>query len=289
MRSAALSRIAPLALLALLALLENAACDGVSADRGLDAEMVVSGAQFFAGAMPAAAAGPAVVSFDLSSNALYAGEIDKPLRGALAPAATSAAIGLAGDRGYWVVPAGLPEIAAPGFPTFDVTVSFAETLRPGSYELVVRAVDDLSHFGAPEARELTARAAPQPEGALIVSLRWDTEADLDLHVTLPGGATIWKGDTTDSGGSLDVDANASCVLGGRRQEDIVWKDAPPPGRYAVRVDTFSLCTAAFSDWSVEARLGSALLGRAAGESLPTDTFVTHDRGAGILALEFDVP
>lgn len=286
MRGAALSRIAPLALLALL---PSAGCDGVSADRGLDAELVVSGAQFFAGAMPAATEGPAVVSFDLSSNALYAGEIDKPLRGALDPAATAAAIGLAGDRGYWVVPAGLPEIAAPGFPTFEVTLSFAATLRPGPYDLVVRAVDARDRFGAPEARPLTARAAPQPEGALVVSLRWDTEADLDLHVALPGGAVIWKGDITDSGGSLDVDANASCVLGGRRQEDVAWKDAPPPGHYAVRVDTFSLCAAAFSNWRVEARLGSALLGRAAGESLPTDTFVTHDRGAGVLALEFDVP
>ncbi|MFT3770576.1 MAG: hypothetical protein QM820_34550 [Minicystis sp.] len=224
-----------------------------------------------------------------SSNYLHAGEIDKPLRGALAPEATAAAIGLAGDRGYWIVPAGLPDVAAPGFPTFDVTLSFSPGLREGPYDLVVRAVDEHDRFGAPETRMLTALPAPVPEGALVISLRWDTEADLDLHVSLPGGAVIWKGDIADSGGMLDVDANAACVIDGRRQENVIWKDAPAAGHYQVRVDAFSLCDEAFANWKVEARLDGKLIGSAQGESLPTDTFVTHDRGAGVLALEFDVP
>jgi hypothetical protein len=274
---------------ATLLLLALAACDGASSDRGLDAEMVVSGAQFFEGAMPAATGGPSVASIDLSSNYLHAGEIDKPLRGALDAKATAAAIGLTGDRGYWVVPAGLPDIAAPGFPTFDVTLSFSPALRAGPYELSVRAVDERDRFGPPETRMLTALAATRPAGALVISLTWDTEADLDVQVTLPGGLVIWKGDVTEGGGTLDADSNASCVIDGRRQENVVWPDAPPPGHYAVRVDAFTLCDATYANWRVEARLEGASLGRAEGESLPTDTFFTHDRGAGVLALEFDVP
>ncbi|APR84050.1 Hypothetical protein A7982_09399 [Minicystis rosea] len=264
-------------------------CNGVSADRGLDAWMVVSGAQFFAGSMPEAQDGPPVAAIDLSSNYFTAGEIDKPLRGALDPAATAAAVGLTGDRGHWIIPAGLPDVTAPGFPTFDVTLSFAPSVPAGPYDLVVRAVDESDRFGPPETLPLTASAAPSPAGALVISLRWDTNADLDVHVVLPGGGVIWKGDITEGGGLLDADSNAACVIDGRRREHVVFADPPAAGHYAVLVDTFSLCDETFANWEAEARLDGKLVGHVAGESLPTDTYVTHDRGAGVLAIEFDVP
>jgi hypothetical protein len=275
----------------LIALLALAGCDGVSADRGLDAEMVVSGAQFFAGSMPAAMDGPKVVSLDLSSNAAHAGEIDKPLRGALDHRATAAAIGLTGDRGYWIVPAGLPDVSAPLYPTFDVMLSFSPSIAAGAYDLVVRAADADGHLGAPEARTLSISGAAEPAGALVISLRWDTQADLDLHVTVPGGAVIWKGDISPpgSGGLLDFDANASCVIDGRRVENAIWTSAPPPGHYLVRVDTFSLCAETFANWSVEARLDGKVVGRAEGESVEADADVPHDWGAGVLALDVSVP
>lgn len=276
---------------AVLALAILPGCDGVPADRGLDAEMVVSGAQFFAGEMPAAMDGPPVASLDLSSNSGHAGEIDKPLRGALDPRATAAAIGLSKDIGYWIVPLGLPDVSAPMYPTFDVTLSFAPGLAAGSYDLVVRGVDAEDHFGPAETRTLTVAGAPVPEGALVISLSWDTEADLDLHVALPSGDVIWKGDISppNSGGFLDFDSNASCVIDGRRAENVIWKDPPASGHYLVRVDTFSLCTESFADWSVEARLDGKVVGRASGEAIEADADVTHDRGAGVLALDVVVP
>jgi hypothetical protein len=272
-------------------LLVLAACGGVPADAGRDAWMMVSGAQFLAGAMPIATDGPPVASLDLSSNAARAGEIDKPLRGAVDPRATAAAIGLGGDRGYWIVPAGLADVAAPGYPTFDVTLSFSPELPAGPRDLVVRAVDATGRFGPPETRTLTVTGAPAPTGALVFSLRWDTEADLDLHVTAPDGSVIWKGDPSPPPGAalLDFDSNAGCVIDGRRQENVRWTSAPPSGHYQVRVDTFSLCAETFADWSVEARLAGKLVGHAAGESVETDADLPHDRGAGVLALELDVP
>src|SRR5882724_2677757 len=93
-----------------LCLLLLAGCGGAAADRGLSAEMRVSSASFIEGAMPRAEDGPKVISVDLSSNAVRAGEVDHPLKGALDPHATAAAVGLAGDRGYWIVPAGLPDV-----------------------------------------------------------------------------------------------------------------------------------------------------------------------------------
>lgn len=264
-------------------------CDGASSDRGLDADMIASGASFVAGAMPAEEGGPAVRAIDLSANVFHAGEIDKPLRGALDPEATAAAVGLTGDRGYWIVPAGLPDVAAPGFPTFDTALAFAADLPAGPYDLVVRAVDAQDRFGPAEVRALTGLAAPEPEGALVITLRWDTEADLDLHVTLPGGAVIWRGDPIEGGGALDADSNAACVIDGRREERVVFAADPPPGRYAARVDTSSLCAEAIAYWTVEVRLRGEAIGAAEGASLITDTYVTHDRGAGVRAIDFDVP
>jgi hypothetical protein len=266
-------------------------CDGVPAGAGLGAEMMVTGAQFSPGPMPGASGGPAVVSLNLSSNAVRAGEIEAPVSGALGPTATAASLGLRGDAGYWIVPAGLPDVAAPSYPTFNVSLSFSASLAPGTYDLVVQAVDADGHFGAPETETLTATAPPGPSGAMVVTLRWDTEADLDLHVVDPAGRIVWKGDISPagSGALLDFDSNAGCVVDGRRQEDVIWMDPPMSGRYQVLVDTFSLCAATFADWTVEVTLQGQVVGRAAGESVETDAEVPHDRGAGVLALEIDVP
>jgi hypothetical protein len=268
-----------------------AGCGGVPVGSGLAAEMIVSGAQFTAGAMPAAGGGPAVVALDLQSNAAHAGEIEDPLGGALGPTATAAAVGLAGDQGYWIVPAGLPDVTAPAYPTFAVALSFSAGLPAGAYTLVVQAVDDQSRFGPPDTATLTVAAAPVPAGALVFTLRWDTEADLDLHVVDPAGDEIYWGDISPpgSGGILDFDSNAGCVIDGRRQENVIWQATPPPGQYLVRVDTPALCATTFADWVVEARRDGALVASAAGESIENDTEMSHDRGAGVLALTLDVP
>jgi hypothetical protein len=279
------------ATLAVVAALTGAGCGGVPSDPGLSAEMQVSGGQFTLGPLPPASGGPAVVSLALLSNTAHAGEIEAPLSGALGPSATAAAIGLAGDSGYWIVPAGLPSVAAPSYPTFGVTLSFSPTLAAGTYSLVVQAADAGGSFGAPMPSPLTVAGPPAITGALVVTLRWDTESDLDLHVVDPEGIEIWRGDKVPSGttGDLDVDSNAQCVIDGRRQEDVIFPAGPPSGSYRVLVDTFSLCAASDALWTVEARLEGQLAGSATGESTFTDTEGTHDRGAGVLALTFDVP
>lgn len=297
-------RRSSLVLAALSAALPSA-CDGASSDPGFDALLRVEGAQFVAGSPPASGSGPEVVSVDLSSNQIRAGEIGKPLAAALDPSATAAAIGIEGDRGYWIVPAGLPDVQAPAFPTFHVQLSFAQELAAGEYALDVRAADAQGDFGPAETLPLTASGEPVPEGALVVSLRWDTEVDLDLHVVDPAGVEIYKrninsyeapppGQAPDptawqKGALLDFDSNARCLIDGRRRENVIWKDAAPPGPYLVRVDTFSLCGEAFASWTVEVRRAGAVLARAAGRSGPTDEQMPHDRGAGVLALDVDVP
>lgn len=279
------------------------ACHGVTPDGGLDATLRVEGAQFVRGAMTDGA-GPKVQAVNVLSNRIHAGEVEKPCSGALDPGATAVALGLDGDPGYWIVPAGFPDIQSPGAPSFHATLSFSPLLAPGQHGLVARAVDEAGRFGPPSVRLLTSDGSAVPTGRVVVSLTWDTESDLDLHVVDPAGVEVDKhdinsyvppppGEAADpdawkAGGVLDFDSNASCVIDGRRMEDVVWTTTAPRGHYLVRVDTFSLCDEVSARWRVEALVDGASAGVAEGASFDSDTRGPHDRGAGVLALEFDV-
>ncbi|HEY8075238.1 MAG TPA: hypothetical protein VIF62_14035, partial [Labilithrix sp.] len=87
------------------------ACDDTATpDQGTDALLRVTGAQFVRGAMPDTSGGPAVASVVLVNDAVHAGATGRSLTGALAPPATAAAIALAGDTGYWILPAGVADV-----------------------------------------------------------------------------------------------------------------------------------------------------------------------------------
>jgi hypothetical protein len=261
--------------------------------------MRVAGAQFVAGAMPAAAPdAPAVDAVDLMTRTVWPGEVGKSVTGALDPSATAVALALSDDSGYWIVRAGVPDVAAPTLPTFRASLSFASTLSPGDYTFQVRAVDARGAFGPPAMQTLNASAgapaAQEPAGDLVVTLTWDTEADLDLRVVDPSGVEIAHDhpQSTDAeggiAGELDFDSNANCTIDGLRREDVVWKTAPP-GRYTVRVDTPSLCGQPIAHFVVRAVLRGAAAGEAMGVSLDSDTWGPHGPGSGLLVLSFDVP
>ncbi len=72
-------------------------------------------------------------------------------------------------------------------------------------------------------------------------------------------------------------------------EDVVWADPPPKGHYVVRVDTTDLCGEVSSPWKLEARLEGTTIATASGTGTVEDTRFPHERGAGVLAFEFDVP
>jgi hypothetical protein len=283
------------------------ACQGLPGDVGLGADLRVAGGQFLRGDVETAepGGGPAVVSVFNSLTAVQPGERDKPLTGSLDPAATAVAIGLRGDSGYWIVVAGPPALDAPDLPTFAATLSFSPELPLGDLVLIVRAVDAQGRFGDPATVPLASSPAPMPTGTLVVSLAWDTEADLDLHVVTPDGVEIWSrninsyqaplpGAPVDpsawkNGGILDFDSNAGCVIDGRRQENVVWQAAPPAGTYLVRVDTASLCAAPAARWTARAILAGAEIAASQGISLPSDARFSKGPGSGVQALSFDVP
>src|SRR5262249_21741946 len=93
---------------------------------------------------------------------------------------------------------------------------------------------------------------PPPQA--VLSLHWDTDADLDLVVITPDGKTVDpKHPTTATGtdggvtvdpnvdGVFDHDSNGNCVIDGLRREDLVWQQKPLSGEYYVYTDMFSAC------------------------------------------------
>lgn len=279
----------------------GASCsNGVQADTGSDAYMQVVGAQFVRGAMPAgSASAPAVEQITLLNANIWAGLTDFGIGGAIAPAGTAAAIGMQGDKGYWIVLAGTPNVAAPTFPTFAATAEFSNGIVPGNYTLVVRAVDGSGNYGLPKTQILVAEPSPTNPpvtGDLVVTLKWDNDANLDLHVVQPDGFEVyWNDESSQSamdGGSygfVDYNSNANCVVDGLDREDAIWHDAPPPGQYTVRVDATSLCGEPIASWSVQAVLRGKQIAQASGVATDASTRGSHGVGAGVLAFQFTVP
>jgi hypothetical protein len=272
-------------------------------DPGSNAYLRLPGATFVRGPMPPGSAnGPGVASIALVNSFVHPNSVDYPISGALEPGSTAAAIGLQGDVGYWIVVAGLPDVATPTDPSFAATATFSAGLVPGPYTLAVQAVDAQGRPGLQNTQILTARASPSdPTGALVITLTWDTETDVDLHVVDPSGQEIFHGAMSDqpppfapqpeagSYGFLNWDSNANCVIDGRRRESIVWPNAPPSGHYIVRVDAASLCGQPIAHWTVQATLEGRSIGRAQGIAVDASTRAPHDRGAGVTALDLDVP
>ena len=281
-------------------------CGAGSADPGLSADLQVIGGTFARGALPSpSAGGPALRSLQLSDVHLFAGQSNRPLLGTLDPASTAVLLALDGDRGYWIVGAGVPSTEAPDLPRFDVRVGFARAIAAGTRRLVALAVDAAGRVGPAAQQTLDVGGAALPAGPMVVHLSWSGDADLDLHVVDPDGVEIFSRHPTGyrpppppalpdptaamNAPFLDGDSNAGCVIDGRDVENVVWKMAPASGHYVVRVDATSLCGLPYADWQVHELVDGSVVATASGEAIDADTRGAHDQGAGRTALEFDVP
>lgn len=89
-------------------------------------------------------------------------------------------------------------------------------------------------------------------GDIQVSVAWDVNSDVDLHLVQPDSAEIYYGHTTSTtGGVLDLDSNPACNIDGRRNENITWPTTlPAHGTYTVRVDYYDACTQAQTNYVV---------------------------------------
>jgi hypothetical protein len=150
-------------------------------------------------------------------------------------------IAVDGVQGYYVVALPSPVGSA------DLRVTMCQALARTSLDLQV-AIGTATSIGAYQAAPVSILEVGT--GELQVSVSWDTESDVDLHVLDPDGDEVFYEQTAvASGGELDLDSNASCDIDHVNNENITWTVAPR-GKYIVRLDYYDACGVAATKYTV---------------------------------------
>jgi hypothetical protein len=246
----------------------------------------VQNGTFFPGPLPTGT-GPKVDNIFVQQSSFAAGANARTtLNGDADVMATAVLLRFADlGSGYWSVPVGIPE-TAPGVNavTWLAVPSYSPDIPVGSHTLVFNAIDANGNAGpAPGVNQmevLTFRSNV-PQGDVVVSLAWDSNADLDLHLVAPDGTELDPQHPTTAamleadGGLppgtavLDRDSNANCVEDPFREEDAVFATRPK-GTYVVRVDMFSSCGAPEANYVVTVTVNGEVMGTVRGFLLAAD-------------------
>ena len=130
-------------------------------------------------------------------------------------------------------------------------------------------------------------------GLLQVSLSWDQENDVDLHLIDPSGEEIYYGNPVSvTGGQLDVDSNAGCSIDNINNENIYYEDSSdvtiPSGEYEVLVNLWSNCSVASNtNYTVVAYYGGNLIGTTSGSN-PNDGVLTPNTSEMVSVMKFNI-
>jgi hypothetical protein len=200
--------------------LEELVC-GVRAD--------VGDATYHAGSAPRASEGPTAT---VASPAVVINGGTAQVTVAGSDRFSRVVIGVAGSTGYYDI--ALPDSAD----SVDLQLSLCQDLSLHTLDLTY-AVGTSASIGAYE--EQPAAIIEVGTGEVQVSVSWDADSDVDLHVIDPAGDEVFYGQTTiESSGTLDLDSNPGCSIDGVNNENITWASAPQ-GMYTVRLDYFESC------------------------------------------------
>jgi hypothetical protein len=149
-----------------------------------------------------------------------------------------------------------------------VVVTITQNLPGQQFVFYFATVDKAGKQG--KLAKQTVEALTVGTGEVQVSISWDADSDVDLHVEDPNGDEVyWDNLAVDSGGELDLDSNADCELDHKRNENITWNKAPA-GTYVVRVDYYRSCDIAKTNWVVTVRVNGQ----------PTKTYTGTFTGEG---------
>ena len=116
------------------------------------------------------------------------------------------------------------------------SISVCEYIKDGAVKYYGPESDSRRSMEAAMNETLAQEGAE--DGVITVSLGWQTEDDLDLHVVTPSGREIYYSNKEADGGRLDVDMQVSTIVA-NPAEHVVFKESPPQGTYTVRVVTYT--------------------------------------------------
>jgi len=216
------------------------------------ASVAGSQGQFRGGAAPTSGGGPAIT---LSGNQVVVNGGVTDLNVVSGSPISRIFVTLAGESfGLTTSSSGLGdryevELAGP-VTNANLLLTFPQKLPIAQFDVFFAAADENGVVG-PLTR-LTFDVLQVGTGDVQVTLAWDTDADVDLHVIDPNGDEVyWANRMVPSGGELDLDSNAVCSNDGVRNENITWPvGSAPQGTYIVRVDYWSNCEVASTDYTV---------------------------------------
>ena len=122
---------------------------------------------------------------------------------------------------------------------FDISVNIPDDADGDSVNIAITPLD--SDGDAGETADIDLDLIESGTGDVKVTMTFDQPVDLDLVVTEPSGEVIyWGNPESDTGGTLDLDANRLCVLD-KNIENIFWETDAPVGEYEIGVSYFSAC------------------------------------------------
>ena len=191
-------------------------------------------------------------------------------------------VAIQGEDGYW-------EVTVPaGSSVADVLLTLAQQLPP-QLVIVFEVVDAAGNVSAPVTVVTT--IIQVKTGDVAVSVSWNVENDIDLHVVDPNGFEVYYGDdTSPEGGMLDLDSNAACAIDGIKNEHIVWPvGMAPAGTYTVRVDNYDNCTSTAANYVVTVQTKGKPPQTFMGSFLATDLGDGGSAGSGVLITTFTYP
>jgi hypothetical protein len=249
---------------------------GEGPETGIGEPIQVSGGQFVPGPMPGYpppdggvlvdfdSGIPTILNIQAASSFATPGLAAKSFSGDVVGGAVAVGVRLADmGTGYWVVPVGAPDTTMPGAYGYSLSAAFDLGDPPGLHTLQFVGIAQQGN-GGPEADLAVCIQSRVPDNGhacnpaiapphAVFTLQWDTNFDLDLHVIAPSGLDFNPknplGEPLEAGVSrvpadapfIDRDSMRNCVADGLRQEDLVFPDSLPSGRYHIYVDPFANC------------------------------------------------
>jgi hypothetical protein len=192
-------------------------------------------------------------------------------------------VGVVGSDGYYAltVPAG-SSIA-------ELLLTLAQLL-PSELSLIFEGVDAAGDVSSPATLQASVTAVGT--GDLQISVSWNVDNDLDLHVIDPNDFEIYYGDEeSPEGGTLDLDSNAGCdPIDGVDNENVRWPTGTAPhGSYQVLIDNYQACTAAAVSYVVTIQKVGKAPQTFTGSFSADDVGDGGDVGAGKLVTKFPYP
>lgn len=149
-----------------------------------------------------------------------------------------------GKEGYYEVP-------ATNFLTKDIVYDFImvfdQEFTDNSLNVTVAIIDENGEVSEYYTSAITLVEAGA--GTLQVSLTFNNDKDIDLHLIEPNGTLFstkhigFNNRESENGGELDLDSNAACMIDGINNENITYgeEDYIEPGEYTVYVDMWENC------------------------------------------------